>query len=99
MAQYITKQVTYERKSVNINDPKVMEMDECIFIPMETDETNDWDKVDEIIIKLQLTPEEIQLLGYRMSGKSYPEISRLVGCGQTTARSRLLRIGKKYSSI
>lgn len=98
VAQYITKQVTYERKSVNIDDPKVMEMDECIFIPM-TEETNDWDKVDEIIIKLQLTPEEIQLLDYRMSGKSYPEIGRLVGCAQTTARSRLLRIGKKYMTM
>ena len=67
VTQHITKQVTYERKSVNIDDPKVMEMDECIFIPMAED-TNDWDKVDEIILKLQLTPEEIQLLDYRMSG-------------------------------
>ena len=98
-AQYITKQVTYERKSVNIDDPKVMEMDECVFIPMETEETNDWDKVDEIIIKLQLTPEEIQLLDYRMSGKSYPEIGRLVGCANSTARARLLRIGKRYLNI
>ena len=93
------KTVTYERKSVNIDDPTVMEMDECIFIPMETEDTNDWDKVDEIIIKLQLTPEEIQLLDYRMSGKSYPEIGRLVGCAQTTARSRLLRMGKKYMTM
>ena len=99
VAQYITKQVTYESKSVNIDDPKVMEMDECIFIPMETEDTNDWDKVDEIIIKLQLTPEEIQLLDYRMSGKSYPEIGRLVGCANSTARARLLRIGKRYIDI
>ena len=98
VAQYITKQVIYERKSINIDNPKVMEMDECIFIPM-TEETNDWDKVDEIIIKLQLTPEEIQLLDYRMSGKSYPEIGRLVGCAQTTARPRLLRMGKKYMTL
>lgn len=98
MAQYITKQVTYERKSLYIDDPIVMEMDERIFIPM-AEETNDWDKVDEIIIKLQLTPEEIQLLDYRMSGKSYPEIGRLVGCAQTTARSRLLRMGKKYMNL
>lgn len=76
-----------------------MEMDECVFIPMETEETNDWDKVDEIIIKLQLTPEEIQLLDYRMSGKSYPEIGRLVGCANSTARARLLRIGKRYLNI
>ena len=75
-----------------------MEMDECIFIPMVED-TNDWDKVDEIIIKLQLTPEEIQPLDYRMSGKSYPEIGRLVGCGQTTARTRLLKMGKRYQSL
>ena len=98
VAQYITKQVTYERKSVNIDDPTVMEMDECIFIPMAED-TNDWDKVDEIIIKLQLTPEEIQLLDYRMSGKSYPEIGRLVGCANSTVRARLLRIGKRYINL
>lgn len=76
-----------------------MEMDECIYIPMEEEDINDWDKVDDNIIKLQLTPEEIQLLDYRMSGKSYPEIGRLAGCAQTTARSRLLRIGKKYMNI
>ena len=99
VGQYITKQVTYDKKSANIDDPKVMEMDECIFIPMETEDTNDWDKVDEIIIKLQLTPEEIQLLDYRMSGKSYPEIGRLVGCANSTARARLLRIGKRYIDI
>ena len=96
VAQYITKQVTYESKSVNIDDPKVMDMDECIFIPMETEDTNDWDKVNEIIIKLELTPEEILLLDYRMSGKSYPEIGRLVSCANSTARARLLRIGKRY---
>ena len=86
-------------KSGNVDDPKVMDMDECIYIPMEEENTNDWDKVDEIIIKLQLTPEEIQLLDYRMAGRSYPEIGKLVGCSQTTARSRLLRMGKKYLTV
>ena len=99
VSQYITKQVTYEKKSVNIESKEFTESDKCLVIPTEYENINDWDKVDELIIKLQLTQEEIQLVDYRMSGKSYPEIGRLVGCANSTARARLLKIGKKYMSV
>ena len=79
ISQYITKQVTFTNRTKSIDDPTFVEPEECISVMTEEDVDDDWEKIDEIVIKLKLTEDEARLMDYRLSGLSYPEISRIIG--------------------
>ena len=95
ISQYITKQVTFTNRTKSIDDPTFVEPEECIFVMNEEDASVGWEKIDEIVIKLKLTEDEARLMDYRLSGLSYTEISRIIGCATSTAYERWMKVGKK----
>ena len=99
ISQYITKQVTFTNRTKSIDDPTFVEPEECIFVMNEEDASDGWEKIDEIAIKLNLTEDEARLMDYRLSGLSYTEISRIIGCSSSTAYERWQKAGKRIMTV
>lgn len=99
ISQYITKQVTFTNKTKSVDDPTFVEPEGCVCVLNEEEVDDDWEKIDEIVIKLQLTEDEAKLMDYRLSGLSYPEISRIIGCSSSTAYERWQKVGKRIMTV
>ena len=99
ISQYITKQVTFTNRTKSIDDPTFVEPEGCVCVLNEADVDDDWEKIDEIVIKLNLTEDEARLMDYRLSGLSYTEISRIVGYATSTAYERWMKVGKKCITV
>ena len=59
----------------------------------------EWNKVDEIIAKLDLNEKEKATLELLISGKSLSETARTICCGVSTVYDRRIKIQKKYLSL
>lgn len=65
----------------------------------QTDEEQDYSRVDEIVASLNLTENMSLALNYRMSGLSYPEIAKLLSRTISTVYEYFEKMRARYSIL
>jgi len=84
----------------NINDPNIqLEIGTYEISYFEEDPEESWQRIDEIIAKLNLSDDMKETLDCFLSGKGYSETARMLDCAISTIYSRRKIFEKRYNSI
>jgi len=100
VSRYINEYIVKSFKIDDIDNPNIEKELGVLEIKIDEKETEEeWQEVDEIILKLDLNDTMKDTLDCFMSGKGYSETARILDCAISTIYSRRKIFEKRYTSI